>query len=188
MGSKKRFDCGIGGNGLKDVELRLISELMKNSRRSDRELAKIIGVSQPTVSRMVKRLVEQGYIREFTIVPDFKKIGFQMMTIVLTKMKKDIGPDNVEEARRKVREDEKRNPSPILLAKTGIGANSDRVMILLTEDYSTYHNYMNMLGQYPMIEVEEINTFIIDLNDESIFMPLSFSNLAAYLEKKQSDI
>lgn len=169
---------------MKDVELRLISELMKNSRRSDRELAKIIGVSQPTVSRMLKRLVGEGYIREFTIVPDFNKLGFQIMTIVLTKMKKDIGPDILQEVRGKVLEDEKRNPSPILLAKTGIGANSDRVVILLAEDYSTYSKYISMLRQYPSIEVQEINSFIIDLKDETIFMPLSFSNLAAYLEKK----
>jgi DNA-binding Lrp family transcriptional regulator len=169
---------------MKDVELRLISELMKNSRRSDRELAKIIGVSQPTVSRMLKRLVGEGYIREFTIVPDFKKLGFQIMTIVLTKMKKDIGPDIIQEVRRKVLEDEKRNPSPILLAKTGIGANSDRVVILLAEDYSTYSKYISMYRQYPSIEVQDINSFIIDLKDETIFMPLSFSNLAAYLEKK----
>jgi DNA-binding Lrp family transcriptional regulator len=171
---------------MKDVELRLISELMKNSRRSDRELAKIIGVSQPTVSRTLKRLVEEGYIREFTIVPDFKKLGFQIMTIVLLKMKKDISPDIVEEVRRKVREDEKRNPSPILMQNTGIGANSDRVLILLAENYSTYSKYMSMLKQYPLIELEEINSFIIDLKDESSFMSLSFSNLAAYVEKRQS--
>ena len=171
---------------MKDVELRLISELMKNSRRSDRELAKIIGVSQPTVSRMLRKMVEEGYIKEFTIVPDFKKLGFQLMTIVLVKMKKDISPDIVEELRRKVREDQKRNPSPLLLHYTGMGANSDRVIILLAEDYSTYSEYMNLLGQYPLIEVEKISSFIIDLNDESTFMPLSFSNLAAYLEKKQS--
>jgi DNA-binding Lrp family transcriptional regulator len=30
---------------LKDVEVRLISELMKNSRRSDRQLAKAVGCS-----------------------------------------------------------------------------------------------------------------------------------------------
>jgi DNA-binding Lrp family transcriptional regulator len=31
---------------MKSVELRLISELLKNCRRSDRELARVIGVSQ----------------------------------------------------------------------------------------------------------------------------------------------
>ena len=172
---------------MKDVELRLISELMKNSRRSDRELAKIIGVSQPTVSRMLKRLVEEGFIKEFTIVPDFKKLGFQIMAIVQTKMKEEVDPDTVEELRRKVREDQEKDPAPILMAKNGIGADTDRVSILLAENYSDCSKYMSMIRQYPLIEVEEVGSFIIDLNDENLFMPLSFSNLAAYLEKKQSE-
>jgi DNA-binding Lrp family transcriptional regulator len=39
---------------MKDIELKLISELMLDSRRSDRELAKVLGVSQPTVSRRAR--------------------------------------------------------------------------------------------------------------------------------------
>lgn len=53
---------------MKDIEVRIISELMKNSRRSDRELAKAIGVSQPTISRTIKRLEKEGYIREYTMI------------------------------------------------------------------------------------------------------------------------
>jgi hypothetical protein len=41
------------GEIVKDVELKLIYELIKNSRRSDRELARVLKVSQPTVSRMI---------------------------------------------------------------------------------------------------------------------------------------
>jgi len=37
--------------------LRLLLELLKDSKRSDRELAKVLGVSQPTVSRTRSRLV-----------------------------------------------------------------------------------------------------------------------------------
>jgi DNA-binding Lrp family transcriptional regulator len=45
---------------MKDSELRLTAELMKNSRRSDRELAKALGVSQPMISRMIKKLEKEG--------------------------------------------------------------------------------------------------------------------------------
>ncbi|MGD0160671.1 MAG: Lrp/AsnC family transcriptional regulator [Candidatus Bathyarchaeia archaeon] len=48
---------------MKDLEIRLISELMKNSRRSDRQIAKELGVSQPTVSRTIARLEKEGILR-----------------------------------------------------------------------------------------------------------------------------
>jgi DNA-binding Lrp family transcriptional regulator len=51
--------------------MSLLLELLKDSKRSDRELAKVLGVSQPTVSRMRSRLVKEGVIRDFTVVPDF---------------------------------------------------------------------------------------------------------------------
>jgi DNA-binding Lrp family transcriptional regulator len=49
---------------MKDIERRLISELMKNSRRSDRELAKALGTSQPTITR--GKLEREGIIKEYT--------------------------------------------------------------------------------------------------------------------------
>jgi DNA-binding Lrp family transcriptional regulator len=47
---------------MKDVELKLISELLKDSHRSDRELAKAVGVSQPTVSRLISKLRKETWI------------------------------------------------------------------------------------------------------------------------------
>ena len=38
--------------------LRLVSEMLKNSKKSDRELAGILGVSQPTVSRTRARIFD----------------------------------------------------------------------------------------------------------------------------------
>jgi len=47
----------------------LLYELMKNSKRSDRELARVVRVSQPTITRMRKNLEKSGYIREYTVMP-----------------------------------------------------------------------------------------------------------------------
>jgi Lrp/AsnC family transcriptional regulator for asnA, asnC and gidA len=60
---------------VKDIELKLISELMKNSRRSDRALAKVLKTSQPMVTRTRARLEREGYLREYTVIPDFHKLG-----------------------------------------------------------------------------------------------------------------
>ena len=60
---------------IRDIELKILSELMKNARISDRELAKKIGVSQPTVSRIRSRLEKEGYIRGYTVLPNLRKLG-----------------------------------------------------------------------------------------------------------------
>jgi DNA-binding Lrp family transcriptional regulator len=73
---------------LKDLELRLISELMKNSRRSDRELARAIGASQPTVSRLIAKLEKMGVIKEYTMISNFSKLGFELLAVTLVKLRK----------------------------------------------------------------------------------------------------
>jgi DNA-binding Lrp family transcriptional regulator len=171
---------------LKDVELKLLSELMKNSRRSDRELAKTIGVSQPTVSRLLKKLKKEGYIKEYTMIPDFSKLGFQILSIIFTKFREGMTSDSLEEIRKKVKEDERKNPSSILMGMSGIGCDSDRVLLLLSEDYSTYAEYISVVKQHPLLDVQEVKSFIIDLTDKNQFLPPTLSSLASYLEKKQS--
>jgi DNA-binding transcriptional MocR family regulator len=56
-----------GKTKLKNTETGLISELMKNSRRSDRQLAKALNVSQPTVTRTMTKLEREGIIKEHTL-------------------------------------------------------------------------------------------------------------------------
>ena len=48
---------------MKPVMLKLVSELFRNSRKSDREMARKLGVSQPTVSRMRGKLESEGMIQ-----------------------------------------------------------------------------------------------------------------------------
>jgi len=72
---------------MKKIMMRLLLELMKDSKRSDRELAKVLGVSQPTVSRMRSRLVKEGIIREFTVIPNFVKMGYEIMQSLVLSQK-----------------------------------------------------------------------------------------------------
>jgi len=48
---------------LKNVMTKLLFALLKDSKKSDRQLAKILGVSQATVSRTRSRLVSEGMIK-----------------------------------------------------------------------------------------------------------------------------
>ena len=176
---------------MKDIELKLVSELMKNSRRSDRELAKATGVSQPTVSRTIKKLEQQGIVREYTVVPDFRKLGYKIMAVIFLKLGQrggTLSQEQLEEMYSKARKLEKDNPRPFLLAKTGIGLNHDMIVISLFHDFSEYATYIQMIKSEsedelsPFYEGNSIESFLIDLEGKTHYQPLTLSRLAINLQ------
>jgi DNA-binding Lrp family transcriptional regulator len=94
-------DFSVEREPLKDTEAALISELISNSRRSDRELARAIGVSQPTVSRMIRRLEMEGVVNEYTMIPDFRKLGYNLCAFIFLKLKDLPGKGRKRETGRK---------------------------------------------------------------------------------------
>jgi Lrp/AsnC family transcriptional regulator for asnA, asnC and gidA len=173
---------------LKDVELRVIAGLIKNSRRSDRELAKQLGTSQPTVTRIRNKIEKEGIIREYTIIPDFARLGYQMASVTFAKLKEPPSGKTFEDVGRQAKEMEKKNPSPTIVAMMGIGCNADYVSIAFHKTYSEYTQYMRYLREFPHVKVDEIKSFVINLSDEGHFRYLTFSVLADYLlrtEEKQ---
>jgi len=68
---------------MKKKEMRLLVELIKNSCRSDRNLAKVLGTSQPTVTRMRNKLVKEGIIQEFTVIPALRVSNFRFSFLMV---------------------------------------------------------------------------------------------------------
>ena len=170
---------------MKDVELKLISELMKNSRRSDRELAKALGVSQPTVSRAIKKLEKEGMIKEYTLIPDFRKLGFEIMALSLIKLKKEITEEENKKLKDYGSEYEKRKPFALALAVSGMGAGYDRAMISFHESYGSLTDFINESKQTPWSDFYSYDTFIISLAREDHYRFLTFSTVAKYLSMRK---
>lgn len=177
---------------MRHVELRLVAELMKNSRRSDRELAKTIGTSQPTVSRMIKRLEKEGIIKEYTAIPDFRKLGFEIMAIIMFKLR-GISDEELEELHRAARELDKQERRPYLLIMDGHGLGKDLVLISFHKTYSDYASYVESakeLARSKMkayMNMDDLEGFLIDLNYENHYQPITFSKMAAYLQTIKSE-
>jgi DNA-binding Lrp family transcriptional regulator len=176
---------------LRDVDWRLVAELMKNSRRSDRELAKTLGVSQPTVSRIISRLQKEGVIKEYTMIPDFCKLGFNLMAIIMYKLKAN-SPEEFQEQRKAARELDSRERRPFLLVMNGIGLGKDLVVISFHKDYGDYAAYMNRVkeaasGTKAYMNAESIEGFLIDLNYQNHYQPVTFSKIATHLLTKENN-
>ena len=167
---------------MKDVELKLISELLKNCRRSDREISKAIDVSQPTVSRTLKKLEKEGYIKEYTVIPDFKKLGLSLLSFSFTKLKQGVSEEVVEKKRKEMYELLKKEPIPEILHMSGMGLGAERVLVALHTDYSSYTLFRNRLRANPLLEMDEVRSFIVDLaGEERHFRSLTMSEVANYL-------
>jgi len=173
------------GSAVKDVEVKLITELMKDSRRSDRELAKTLSVSQPTITRTRKKLEEEGYIKEYTIIPDFEKLGFQMMSFTLAKLKKQVSEDAIRETRKELRKTLPKENVSTILTMRGIGLSADYMIIAFHESYDAYLRFLDLIRRQPILEITETRTFIASLT-ESHFRPLTFSTLAEYVTKMKT--
>jgi DNA-binding Lrp family transcriptional regulator len=174
---------------MKDVELKLIAELMRNSRRSDRELARVIGVSQPTVSRAIARLKKEGYIREFTVIPDYEKLGYQIAAFTFIKIKAGLSRDELDKAREVSMRDLREAPKEVVLLERGLGMGYSGIVVSFHEDYSSYSNLKERMRQYPFLDLGATTSFIIDLKDRVHYRYLTFSTLAKGLiearEKKK---
>jgi DNA-binding Lrp family transcriptional regulator len=168
---------------MKNVELKLISELMKNSRRSDRDLARTIGVSQPTITRLRSKLERTGIIKEYTMIPDFSKLGYEIMGITSLKVeeKPQVG---FKEIRKATFEAEKSNHHAGLMIVNGIGNNKNRLFIDFYEDYSAYVEVIKAVKGFPFIDVDSIDSFLVNLTDETNLRVLSMSVIAQYLEER----
>jgi len=104
--------------------IKLLHELIKNSKRSDRDIAKTLQVSQPTITRTRKRLEKMEYIQEYTVIPNMTKLGFEIAAFTFLNVARyDIktGEKNREIA-EKAHEWIKTNPR-IMFAAGGDGLN-----------------------------------------------------------------
>jgi DNA-binding Lrp family transcriptional regulator len=172
--------------GLTDSELRLISELMRDSRRSDRELARTLGISQPTVTRIRNRLEKEGYLREYTVIPDFNKLGYHIFAVTFFRWKEGLDEKEKEEARKWILEQAPSVLSNAIVMERGLGLGCDAFVGLFYKDYASYQNTLNEMKAVPFVDTNRLESFLVNLDDKIHFRYLTLSTFAKHiLEKKE---
>jgi DNA-binding Lrp family transcriptional regulator len=166
---------------IKEVEWKLLSELMKNSRRSDRELAKVIGVSQPTVSRLIKKLEKEGFIKEYTMIPCFHKIGYHLLALTFVRLGRNVSPEQLEKAKKMAVDKLRESSFGFILFKTGMGLGYDGVLASFHEDYASFDKLRSEMKKSTEPGIIEMEVFLTSMDDEARYVPLTFSLLARHL-------
>jgi len=159
---------------MKKKSLKLLLEYLKDSKRSDKEIARTLGVSQPTITRRRQRLVKEGWIKDFTVIPDFVEMGYEIMAIILFKL--EVTKASIEKATKGTMV----RPN-IIFASNAMGIGKNGVMISLHKSYTDFTNFLLDLRLEGGDGMQDFDTMLISLKGR-IIKPLSLAYLAEQKE------
>ncbi len=150
--------------------MNLLYELTKNARRSDRELAKTLGLSQPSIGRL-RKILEEEAILQYAAIPDLSYIGFDLMVFTLYRRKEPLQPIMKGTG-------EWLNGQPnVLFLSEGQGMDADGVAISIHKDYADFSEFHKEFRQEMNPYLETCKTFMVSLRGHKIarFFPFNES-------------
>jgi DNA-binding Lrp family transcriptional regulator len=164
-------------DNLKPTDKKILRELLKNSRKSDRELAKELGVSQPTVSRR-RAYLEKNFIDGYTTIPKWEKIGFEIVAFNFVKHKiKYAKPKVREETFRRVEEWMMKQPN-VVLAMEVQGMGWDGIFVSFHKNYSNFIQFMNKHNSELSEVLIDCQSFISNITPPNIRKPFHLKYLS----------
>jgi Lrp/AsnC family leucine-responsive transcriptional regulator len=158
---------------LKPIDFEIISELIKNPRLSDRQAAKKLGISQPTVTRRRMEL-EKERLLDYTSIPDLAKLDFEILAITFGNRAVHPQQDFME-----------RHPN-LIFVSSGSGVGSDRVAISIHRNFSDYSMFMQDIRSQWGDLMEITDSFLVSLDSDNVLRPLSLRYVAECIEKQKS--
>lgn len=129
-------------------------------------------------------MVEQGVIQGFTIIPDFVKIGYEIMAITLIKAMEMFTKKDYADIRSQGLTWLKKEPAIIMGgACEGMGMNS--FILSLHKSYSDYSKFMLKLRLEMGGFIDDLHSVLVDLGAAKRLKPLHLKYLAEGEEPSQ---
>ncbi len=151
---------------------------MKNSKISDRQLAKLLGVSQPTVTRRRARL-EKEVIDGYTTIPKWEKIGYEIASFCFFKCRYvSTSAEQHDMAHKKCVEWMEKH-SNILWAGKGVGMGSNCFMVAFHRKFHDYTTFVSeMQSSDTGYAVADKQSFIVSIPELNAMKPFHLKYLA----------
>ncbi len=161
---------------LKDLDFRIISELMKNAKISDREMANKLGCSQPSVSRRRARLEREKLIA-YSVVPSFEEFGYDMLAFTFVHFDFDFSSGVFgDEAAELMSQAIQAHPN-VIFASSGRGLGYEAILLSVHKHFAGYQEFKNSLRANLGKHARDIRSFAISMKGDNTFRPLSFAYL-----------
>jgi len=66
---------------LDELDLKILRELMADSRASYRRIAKKLGVAPGTVLARIRRMEKNGVLKKYTVSVDYERLGYSVTSV-----------------------------------------------------------------------------------------------------------
>jgi len=161
---------------MKKREKQLISELLKNSKLSDRDIAKKLEISQPTVTR-IRKILEKKFIKSYTIVPDLAKLNIKLIAVTFATC-----PKPTQQLFKRIEKFVNEHPN-IVFAGHGEGLGKTKVFISFHNEFSDFTEFLRKIR----LECEDFGStaesFIV--STDKLIQTLNMSKAVEYLINKR---
>ena len=144
-----------------DIDVKLLKLLAQNSRASLRELARSLGVAVSTVHARLQKLVREGLIKRFTIVPDYERLGYPITAVILVSVEGGA----IEEVATRLREE------PNLIAVYDVTGDYDIVLVGKFRSMSELNLFLKRLNKMHAIK-RTVTSVVLKVFKEDLVSPL----------------
>jgi hypothetical protein len=108
-----------------------------------------------------------------------------MMGVTFIGKEETVKKEERAELRNAVTELEKKTPFASLMAVNGMGFGKGRMFITLYRSYGGYTEAMQLTKSLPHVDAEGVESFLIDLNDESNYRLLTLQQVARNIQPSE---
>ncbi len=175
---------------MQPLDYRILSQLLQNSKVTDRKLATILGSSQPTVSRR-RRQLEKAVVDGYTVVPKLEEMGYEIIALTFIAGKREqLTKPKFQKAQKKAKEWHFAHPN-VLYAGAGQGMGEwTGLVVSIHRNYSDFVEFKKQhdtrFGKF----LKETRSFLISIDPKMTLKPFHLkylSELGPVEEANRSD-
>ena len=144
-------------------EKQVLTELLKDCKTSDQEIARRLKTSRPTIFKIRERLEKEGIIKRYMPIIDFEKLNLHLQAVILYRWKDYSKTTELENIIKFI----KSRPEVILFVKgEGMGSKTD-LIISIHEDIKDYERFIRKLKYKWKDNVENVEVFLSSVDGMS---------------------
>jgi len=161
---------------MKNREKELLFQLLRNSKLSDREIAKKLKTSQSTITRTRHKL-ENKFVQSYTIVPNLARLGIKLIAFTFGSCSTPS-----DEKLEKLTDFIESHPN-IVFAGQGEGIGKTGFMVSFHNDFSDYTDFMREARLQCKGYGETVESFIV--STDKLIKTLNMAKAVETLVRKE---